>query len=67
MLAERLGVPGYFRVPAQNDDPGFIAALAGLVRHALAAGPGLCSYAGGRTCPREHGDCPHPRRRELAA
>ena len=25
--AERLGVPGYFRVPAQNSDPGFIAAL----------------------------------------
>ena len=23
--AERLGVPGYFRVPAQNSDPGFIA------------------------------------------
>ena len=33
-LAERLGVPGYFRVPTQNADPGFIAALAGIVRGA---------------------------------
>src|SRR5208337_2215650 len=24
-LAVKLGVPGYFRVPAQNADPGFIA------------------------------------------
>ena len=51
-LAERLGVPGYFRVPAQNADPAFIAALADLVRRARAAGPGLCSHAGGRICPR---------------
>ena len=50
-LAERLGVPGYFRVPAQNTDAGFIAALADLVRRARARGPGLCSYAGGRICP----------------
>jgi ferrochelatase len=31
-LAERSGVKGYFRVPAQNADAGFIDALAGLVR-----------------------------------
>ena len=58
-LARRHGIPGYFRVPAQNDEPGFIAALAELVRDALARGPGLCSYAGGRTCPARHKDCPH--------
>jgi ferrochelatase len=58
-LAHELGVPAYFRVPAQNSDDGFIAALAELVRNAQARGPGLCSFAGGRTCPREHGDCPH--------
>jgi protoporphyrin/coproporphyrin ferrochelatase len=57
-LAEKVGVPGYFRVPAQNDDPGFIEALAGLVRAARARGPGLCSHAGGRSCPAEHRDCP---------
>ncbi|MBN8892648.1 MAG: ferrochelatase [Rhodospirillales bacterium 70-18] len=60
-LAEKKGVPGYFRVPTQNSDPGFIAALADLVRHARAHGPGLCSFAGGGTCPRRHGDCPHAR------
>jgi ferrochelatase len=68
-LAERAGVPGYFRAPTQNSDKGFIAALAELVEAALRRGPGLCSFAGGRTCPRPHGDCPHMRagaRPELA-
>jgi ferrochelatase len=60
-LAHEKGVPGYFRVPAQNSDPGFIAALAGLVRRSIARGPGLCSFAGSRTCPKPHGDCPHAR------
>lgn len=60
-LARRLGVPGYFRVPTQNDGADFIAALAGLVRGALAAKPGLRSWAGGRTCPRPHTACPHAR------
>jgi ferrochelatase len=60
-VADRLGVPGYFRVPAQNADPGFIAALARLVRHAHAHGPGLCSHLGGGLCPAVHGDCPHHR------
>ena len=58
-FAEHEGVPGYFRAPAQNADPAFIAALAELVRHARGQGPGLCSWAGGRTCPKAHGDCPH--------
>ncbi len=57
-LAEKLGVPGYFRVPAQNSDPGFIASLAGLVRRARASGPGLSSGSGGRLCGPEHADCP---------
>jgi protoporphyrin/coproporphyrin ferrochelatase len=60
-LAEKLGVAGYYRVPTQSADPGFIAALARLVRHARANGPGLCSFIGGRTCPRPHTDCPHAR------
>ena len=60
-LAEHKGVPGYFRVPAQNSDAGFVEALARLVDGALERGPGLCSFAGGRTCPKAHGDCPHAR------
>ena len=54
-LADKLGVPGYFRVPAANSDPAFIAGLAGLVRQAR--GPGLCTVGG--ICPVKHGDCPH--------
>lgn len=60
-LAEHKGVPAYFRAPAQNSDPAFIEALAGMVRTARGRGPGLCSWAGGRTCPRAHTDCPHAR------
>ncbi len=60
-MGERLGVPGYFRVPAQNDDPGFIAALAELVRRALTDGPGLCGYGAAGICPAAHPDCPHRR------
>ncbi|WP_426954872.1 ferrochelatase [Muricoccus radiodurans] len=66
-LAHAKGVPGYFRVPAQNSDAGFIAALAGLVHRVRAetrgsrdrAGGKLCSFAGGRQCPKAHGGCPH--------
>ena len=58
-LAEKEGVPAYFRSPAQNSDPGFIEALAELVRASLGRGPGLCSFIGGRTCPHPHKDCPH--------
>jgi ferrochelatase len=57
-LAEKLGVPGYFRAPAQNSDAGFIGALADLVLAARDKGPGLCSFAGGRSCPARHLDCP---------
>ena len=60
-LAHKLGVPGYFRAPTQNSDPAFIEALAELVRDSLGRGPGLCSFVGGRTCPRPHRDCPHAR------
>ncbi len=64
--ADKLGVPGYFRVPAQNSDPGFIAALAGLAKGALGGGRSLCSFAGARQCPKQHGDCPHARARTAA-
>jgi protoporphyrin/coproporphyrin ferrochelatase len=59
-LAVRLGVPGYFRLPAPNADPDFIAALAQLVQGALANGVGSCSYVGGRACPNRFSACPLP-------
>jgi protoporphyrin/coproporphyrin ferrochelatase len=58
-LAEKLGVPGYFRVPVANSDEAFIAALARLVRYARSRGPGLCSHAGARICPADRSQCPH--------
>lgn len=64
--AEKAGVRGYFRVPAQNSDAGFIAALAGLVHRARGSGRSLCSFAGARQCPKQHGDCPHARARAAA-
>jgi ferrochelatase len=57
-LAERLGVPGYYRVPVQNTDAAFITALANIVRRVHARGPGLCSHAGGRVCPAGRSLCP---------
>ena len=59
LVAEKAGVPGYFRAPAQNADPAFIEALAGLVRRSLDRGPGLCSHAGGGLCPLKFRACPH--------
>jgi ferrochelatase len=58
-IAEEDGVPGYFRVPAQNSDAGFIDALADLVRRVRGSGRSLCSFAGARQCPKIHSDCPH--------
>jgi ferrochelatase len=65
--AEEFGVPAYFRSPAQNSDPGFIGALADLVRHARAEERSLCSFRGPRTCPRASKDCPHARRGHATA
>ena len=62
-LAEHAHVPGYFRTPAQNADPGFIHAIADLARSTLARGPGLCPFADGALCPSAHKDCPHARAR----
>jgi ferrochelatase len=57
-LAKQVGVPGYFRLPTQNADPTFIAALSRLVWASLDHGDGSCSYAGGRMCPDQHSACP---------
>jgi ferrochelatase len=58
-FAHKHGVPGYYRTPAANSDPAFIEALATLVRHALATGPGLRRAPCGVPCPAKHKDCPH--------
>jgi len=57
-LAERLGVPGYFRVATPNSDTAFIAALADAVRRARALGIGTHSHAGPRVCPERFTGCP---------
>lgn len=57
-LAERLGVPGYFRVPAPGTHPSFIAGLADIVRTALSRPEGLHDMAGSRFCPAQHRFCP---------
>jgi ferrochelatase len=51
-LAQRLGVPGYFRVPTPNDDAGFIRALAGLVRRVRE------QRRTRRICPKDRRLCP---------
>ena len=56
-LARESGVPGYRRVPTVATAPSFIAGLAGLVRTALARGPGLASATGGRHCPAGYRGC----------
>lgn len=60
--AKHFGVPAYFRAPAHNADAGFIASLASLVRRTRGSERSLCSFRGGRTCPKVHGDCPHASR-----
>ncbi len=57
--AEKHGVTGYFRAPAQNSDPAFIAAVAGLIRKTALSKRGLSSFAGPCQCPQNHADCPH--------
>ena len=66
-VADHLKLPGYYRAPAQNDDPAFIAALAGIARRAVAHGPGLCSHRGGRACDARNRDCPWARYRAVVA
>jgi len=57
-MAEKLGVPGYYRAPAQNSDAGFIDSVADMILATREQGPGMCSFTGGRACPANHGDCP---------
>lgn len=57
-LAHREGVPGYFRVPTQQVDAGFIVALANLVRFARAEGTGLHAACDAMACATQNRQCP---------
>jgi ferrochelatase len=56
-LARDAGVPEYFRMPTVSTAAPFILGLAGLVRAALARGPGLESGLGARHCPAGYRGC----------
>ena len=57
-LAHRNGVPGYFRVPTQQLDQGFILSLANLVRFARDAGVGLHASCDVVECATRNRRCP---------
>jgi ferrochelatase len=66
-LADNAGVPGYFRVPAANADPVYIAALAGLVRRAHGDTMAKCQAMPGMFCGAASCDCPHTRMAKVLA
>jgi protoporphyrin/coproporphyrin ferrochelatase len=57
-LAQRDGVPGYFRAPTQQIDAGFIGALADLVRFVRGAGIGLHPTCDVAACMEANQRCP---------
>ena len=61
-LAHREGVPGYFRVPTQQCDAGFIASLADLVRFTRGRGPGLHAACDVAACMGRNRLCPFAKR-----
>jgi ferrochelatase len=58
-LADASGVPRYIRIPTVGTDPGFIEALAALVRAAEADSRALRSGPGEMPCPTNFARCPH--------
>jgi ferrochelatase len=52
-------VPFYIRVPALGTDPGFIGALADLVRQMTTNDESIVAGEGARICPAGCGRCPH--------
>ena len=57
LLAAQKKVPFFVRVAAQNSDPGFIGAVAGMIKRAIAGETRLRRLDGERWCPRAFGDC----------
>ena len=66
-LAHRCGVPGYFRVPTQQLEPGFIRSLANLVRFARDQGVGLHAACDIAACASRNRRCPFAMRRPTAS
>ena len=64
-LADKLGLPGYVRVPTPTLEPDFINGLADLVLGMLAEGPGVCRDPHSAPCGAAHRDC--PQRRKVSA
>jgi ferrochelatase len=56
-LAENIGVPGYYRVPALATEKMFIEALADMCRNADRSEK-ICPAGKIRNCPRQLGQCP---------
>lgn len=50
-LAEKVGVPGYFRAPTPGDSPAFIQGLGRLVRAAVGGELAACPNNSARLCP----------------
>ena len=61
-LADRAGVPAYFRVPTQQVDAGFIGSLADLVKYVYGQGPGLHAACDVAECAARNRQCPFMRR-----
>jgi ferrochelatase len=64
-LANQNGVPGYFRVPTQQLNTGFIASLADLVRFARAHGIGLHAACDVAACSARNRHCPFAMRQSV--
>ena len=66
-LAHKNGVPGYFRVPTQQVNTGFIDSLAECVRFVRGEGPGLHAACDVAACAERNALCPFAMRRARRA
>jgi len=57
--AAKLGLPGYYRVPALSLERGFIKSLAWLAEYTKRLPRKICSFEGVRSCPDEFTGCPN--------
>lgn len=55
-LADHIGVPGFYRVPAVGAHPDFIRGLADMV-HTVSASPDIASYLGAPYCAQGYKQC----------
>ena len=66
-LAEKAGVPAYFRVPTQRAEAGFIASLADLVRFVRSRNEGLHTPCDSGACAAANRQCPFASRQVLVS